>query len=56
MFKLMAYLIWLALAMGVAEIGVNAVIEMASKAAYAHQHDQLSYSKWNRLLWNRKKP
>jgi hypothetical protein len=56
MFKLLSYLIWFALGLGVAEVGVNAVMGMASKAAHAHQHDQLSYSKWNRMLWHREKP
>ena len=56
MFKLLSYLLWFALGLGVAEFGVNAVMGMASKAAHAHQHDQISYSKWNRILWHRKKP
>lgn len=54
MFKLLSYLIWFALALGVAEVSVNGLLKMAGKAAWAHQHDQLSYSKWNRLLWTGK--
>lgn len=55
MFRLIQYLIWGALLMGVGEVGVKAVMQMASKAASAQQHDQISYSKWNRMLWGRQK-
>lgn len=51
MFRLLAFLIWLAIGMGVAEVGIKAVMSMAGLAAHAHQHDQISYSKWNRMLW-----
>ena len=54
MFRLFGLLIWIALGLGVAEVGVRAVMSMAGKAAYAHQHDQISYSKWNRMLWEAK--
>ena len=51
MFKLLSYLIWFALTLGVAELGVNVLLEMAGRAAHAHQHDQISYAKWNQILW-----
>ena len=54
MFKLLSYLIWFALTLGVAEVGVNALLEMAGKAAHARQYDQIKYSKWNRMLWEAK--
>ena len=54
MFRLLGYLLWLALGLGIAEVGAKAVLEMAGKAAYAHQHDQISYSKWNKMLWEAK--
>ena len=54
MFRLLQWLIGLALLMGVGEVGVKAVMSMAGKAANAHQLDQISYSKWNRLLWTGK--
>lgn len=54
MFRLLQWLIGLALLMGVGEVGVHAIMDMASKATHAQQHDQVSYSKWNRLLWTGK--
>jgi hypothetical protein len=53
MLKILSFLIWVALVMGVGEIGYHALMSMAGKAAYAQQHDQISYSKWNRMLWGR---
>lgn len=53
MIKVLSLLIWIALAMGVGEVGYHGVMAMAGKAAYAQQHDQISYSKWNRVLWGR---
>lgn len=54
MFKALSLLIWIAFAMGVGEVGFHALMAMAGKAAYAQQHDQISYSKWNRMLWEAK--
>jgi|GEM_PF-6258098 len=53
MVKLFGYLIYFALAIGVGEAGVKVMLEMAGKAANAHQHDQISYSKWNGILWGK---
>jgi len=54
MFRLLQWFIGLALLMGVGEVGVHAVMDMANKAANAQAHDQISYSKWNAMLWTGK--
>lgn len=54
MLRLLSLLIWLALGMGVGEVGYHALMSMAGRAAYAQEHDQISYAKWNRILWNAK--
>jgi hypothetical protein len=41
MFRLLSYLIWFALTLGVAEVVVNVLLEMAGKAAHVHQHNQI---------------
>jgi len=51
MIRLLGYVIYLALALGIGEVGVQMVLDMAGSAAKAHQHDQMSYSKWNKMLW-----
>lgn len=54
MIRLWGYLMWVALAIGIGEVGVQMVIEMAGKAAHAYQYEQISYSKWNKRLWEAK--
>lgn len=54
MIRLWGYLVWIALAMGVGEVSVKMVIEMAGKAAHTYQYEQISYSQWNKMLWERK--
>jgi hypothetical protein len=54
MLKVLSLLVWIALAMGIGEIGFHALMAMAGKAAYAQRHDQMSFSKWNRMLWESK--
>ena len=54
MFRLLQLLIFGALLMGAGEIGVKAVSEMASRASNAQRHDQISFSKWNRMLWGKR--
>lgn len=51
MIRILICIIYFALALGIGEVGVNMVLEMAGRAANAHKHDQISYSKWNRMLW-----
>jgi hypothetical protein len=54
MVRLIYYIIGFALMIGAGEVGVKAVMEMAGLAAHAQQHDQISYSTWNAMLWGAK--
>ena len=56
MFRLVYWIISICLLLGLAGTLVDATREMMGLAAHAHQHDQLSYSKFTRELWGPKRP
>ncbi len=52
--KLVCWIISFCLLLGVGDALVTMTLKMAGLAAYAHQHDQMSYSDFTRSLLNAK--
>lgn len=50
MIRFVCAILWFCLAVGVGDALVRMTLEMCRAAIHAHQHDQLSYSKFTRLL------
>lgn len=50
MIRFVFAILWLCLAIGIGDALVRMTLEMCRVAVHAHQHDQLSYSKFTRLL------
>jgi hypothetical protein len=50
------FLVWvlgIAFTIGIGDAFVHLTYEMAKAAADAHVHDQISYSKYTKLLWSK---
>ncbi len=56
MLKFIHFVIWIALWIGIGDALVRAVWSMRDSAIQAHQHDQLSYSKFTKMLTSVDKP
>ncbi len=50
MIRFIFWILSLCLAIGVGDAFVRLTLEMCQAAVHAHQHDQLSYSKFTRAL------
>jgi hypothetical protein len=50
MIRFVCFILSLGLAIGVGDALVRLTLEMCRAAVHAHQHDQLSYSKFTHLL------
>lgn len=51
--KFLSWILGIVFALGLADSFVNLTYKMGQAAIHAHKHDQISYSKYNRLLWQR---
>tara|TARA_B110001454_G_C12560067_1_gene367278 strand:- start:297 stop:500 length:204 start_codon:yes stop_codon:yes gene_type:complete len=49
--KFLSWILGIVFALGLADSFVNLTYKMGQAAVHAHKHDQISYSKYNQLLW-----
>ena len=53
--KFLWWVLGVAFTLGLTESFVHLTYQMATAAADAHMHDQISYSSYNKLLWSEPK-
>ncbi len=53
--KFIWWLLGVVFTLGLADSFAHLTYQMATAAANAHMHDQISYSAYNRLLWSKPK-
>ena len=50
--KLLSWVLGAVFTVGIADSSVQLTYKMGQAAIHAHAHDQMSYSKYNQLLWS----
>ena len=52
--KFLSWVLGVVFILGIGDSFVNLTYKMSKAAIHAHKHDQISYSKYNQFLWQKK--